>query len=60
MANISPTNFTIGAIYHVRHSTNDYLYGALMGLSIIVMLLIPIFKKRLTEETIEGEVPKAK
>ena len=36
-----------GATHYVRHATNDYLYGALMGLSIVVMLLIPVFKQRL-------------
>jgi hypothetical protein len=39
-----------GATHYVRHATNDYLYGALMGLSIVVMLLIPLFKKRLLNE----------
>jgi hypothetical protein len=39
-----------GATHYVRHATNDYLYGALMGLGIVVMLLIPIFKKRLLTE----------
>ena len=39
-----------GATHYVRHATLDYLYGALMGLSIVVMLLIPIFKKRLLTE----------
>lgn len=39
-----------GATHYVRHATNDYLYGALMGLSIVIMLLIPIFKKRLLTE----------
>jgi hypothetical protein len=39
-----------GATHYVRHATNDYLYGALMGLSIVVMLLIPIFKQRLLKE----------
>ena len=38
------------ATHYVRHATNDYLYGALMGLSIVVMLLIPLFKKRLLNE----------
>jgi len=38
-----------GATHYVRHATNDYLYGALMGLSIVVMLLIPFFKQRLVE-----------
>ena len=36
-----------GAIHYVRHATLDYLYGSLMGLSLIVMLAIPFFKKRL-------------
>jgi len=39
-----------GATHYVRHATNDYLYGVLMGLSIVVMLLIPLFKKRLLTE----------
>lgn len=39
-----------GTTHYVRHATNDYLYGALMGLGIVVMLLIPIFKKRLLTE----------
>lgn len=39
-----------GATHYVRHTTNDYLYGSLMGLSIVVMLLIPLFKKRLLTE----------
>jgi len=38
------------ATHYVRHATNDYLYGALMGLSIVIMLLIPVFKKRLIDE----------
>jgi hypothetical protein len=42
-----------GATHVVRHATNDYLLGALMGLSIVVMLLIPFFKKRLVEDPIE-------
>jgi len=44
------TLVTSGATHYVRHATNDYLYGALMGLSIVVMLLIPVFKKRLLTE----------
>jgi hypothetical protein len=40
-----------GATHYVRHATNDYLYGALMGLSIVVMLVIPFFKQRLVEDT---------
>jgi hypothetical protein len=39
-----------GATHYVRHATNDYLYGALMGLSIVVMLLLPHFKSRLVED----------
>ena len=39
-----------GSTHYVRHATNDYLYGALMGLSIVVMLLIPVFKQRLLTE----------
>ncbi len=38
------------ATHYVRHATNDYLYGALMGLSIVVFLLIPVFKQRLLNE----------
>lgn len=37
------------ATHYVRHTTNDYLFGALMGLSIVVMLLIPFFKERLVK-----------
>jgi hypothetical protein len=40
-----------GATHYVRHATNDYLYGALMGLSIVAMLVIPLFKERLIETT---------
>jgi len=39
-----------GATHYVRHATLDYLFGALMGLSIVVMLLIPFFKQRLVED----------
>jgi len=42
-----------GATHYVRHATNDYLYGALMGLSIVVMLLIPFFKQRLVTNAAE-------
>jgi hypothetical protein len=42
-----------GATHYVRHTTNDYLYGALMGLSIVIMLLIPLFKQRLLKEYAE-------
>lgn len=38
------------ATHYVRHATNDYLYGALMGLSIVVMLAVPVFKQRLLNE----------
>lgn len=43
------------ATHYVRHATNDYLYGALMGLSIVVMLVIPLFKQRLIEGSTEDE-----
>lgn len=36
-----------GATHYVRHATLDYLYGSLMGLTLVVMLLIPFFKERL-------------
>lgn len=35
------------ATHYVRHATNDYLYGALMGLSIVVLLVIPAIRKQL-------------
>lgn len=38
------------ATHYVRHATNDYLYGALMGLSLMAMFLIPLFKQRLLTE----------
>ncbi len=40
-----------GATHYVRHATNDYLYGALMGLSLVVLMLIPIVKARLFDKT---------
>ncbi len=46
-----------GATHYVRHATNDYLYGALMGVSLIVMFLIPFFKQRLVEESVEKDTP---
>ncbi|MBL7162663.1 MAG: hypothetical protein ISS57_08660 [Anaerolineales bacterium] len=36
-----------GAVHYVRHATVDYLFGSLMGLSLVVMALIPLFKERL-------------
>jgi len=48
------------ATHYVRHATNDYLYGALMGLSIVVMLVIPLFKKRLVDTSTEYEAPQQK
>jgi hypothetical protein len=39
-----------GATHYVRHATNDYLYNVLMGVSLVIMLLIPVFKKRLLTE----------
>jgi hypothetical protein len=44
------TLFSSAATHYVRHATNDYLYGALMGLSIVIMLLVPVFKRRLVDE----------
>jgi hypothetical protein len=44
------------ATHYVRHATNDYLYGALMGLSIVVMLVIPFFKERLVGESNEENI----
>lgn len=49
-----------GATHYVRHATNDYLYGALMGLSIVVMLVIPFFKQRLVEGPVEKEALRSK
>ena len=46
-----------GATHYVRHATNDYLYGALMGLSIVVMLVIPVFKQRLVDTTADETTP---
>lgn len=39
-----------GATHYVRHATYDYLYNSLMGASLVIMFLIPLFKKRLVEE----------
>jgi len=39
-----------GATHYVQHTTNDYPLVALMCFSIVVMLLIPLFKKRLLTE----------
>lgn len=36
-----------GVTHYVRHTTLDYLYNSLMGLALIVMLAIPLFKQRL-------------
>jgi len=38
-----------GVTHYFRHATNDYLYGALMGLSIAVLLFIPAVKQQLLE-----------
>lgn len=38
------------SIHYVRHATLDYLYGALMGLSIVILLAIPVVKQRLLNE----------
>ncbi|MBT3390461.1 MAG: hypothetical protein HN413_08625 [Chloroflexi bacterium] len=42
-----------GATHYVRHATLDYLYGAAMGLSLVVMMLIPFFKERLLAEPLK-------
>lgn len=39
-----------GATHYVRHATLDYLFGALMGLSLVIMLVVPLFKKRLLNQ----------
>lgn len=44
---------TIGAslaTHFIRSTTLDYLYGALFGLSLVVLLVIPAVKKRLLEQ----------
>ena len=45
-----------GATHYVRHATLDYLYGSLMGLSIVIMLVIPLFKARLLTTYSEANV----
>ena len=40
-----------GVTHYFRSATNDYLYGALFGLSIVVLLVIPAVKRRLFEQT---------
>lgn len=48
------------ATHYVRHVTNDYLYGSLMGLSIVILLLIPAVKRQLfTLPEAEGDQVKA-
>ena len=42
-----------GATHYVRHVTFDYALGALMGLSLVVMLIIPFFKDRLLTASVE-------
>lgn len=46
-----------GATHYVRHATFDYLIGSLMGLSIVIMLLIPVFKARLLTVYSEDPAP---
>ncbi len=48
------------ATHYVRHATNDYLYGALMGLSIVVMLVIPFFKVRLVDSDAEDSAQQSR
>lgn len=43
------------ATHYVRHATNDYLYGALMGLSLVVLMVIPAVKNRLFSAYTEPE-----
>ena len=45
-----------GATHYVRHATLDYLYGSLMGLSIVVMLVIPVVKTRLLNKYTADQV----
>lgn len=47
-----------GATHYVRHATLDYLYGSLMGLSIVVMMLIPVIKTRILNKYEEGKASK--
>jgi len=44
------------ATHYVRHATNDYLYGALMGLAIAVLVLIPSFKDVLLGRNVPEKV----
>ncbi len=39
-----------GATHYVRHATNDYLYGALMGVGLVFFALFPYFKKHLWDK----------
>lgn len=41
------------ATHYWRHATNDYLYGALMGLSIVALLLIPAVRRSLFASPVE-------
>ncbi|KAA3644171.1 MAG: hypothetical protein DWQ07_18855 [Chloroflexi bacterium] len=45
------------ATHTVRNATNDYLYGALMGLSVVVLLLIPYVKRAIFSELPEEIEP---
>jgi hypothetical protein len=40
-----------GVTHYFRSATNDYLYGALFGLSVVILLAIPAVNKRLFEST---------
>jgi len=42
-----------GAVHYVRHVTFDYALNSIMGLSLVVMALIPLFKERLLTEFTE-------
>jgi hypothetical protein len=43
-----------GATHFIRATTNDYLYGALFGVTIVVVLLIPQVKERLFHAPVES------
>jgi len=53
------TTFIVsGATHYVRHATIDYLLGSLMGLSIVLMLLVPEVRARLLNPYSSKESPR--
>jgi len=46
-----------GATHYVRHATIDYLLGSLMGLSIVLMLIVPSVRERLLQPYASKELP---